>query len=523
MARFSLQLVARRIAALTRFRCLLSLGLLLFVAIPARAATADTLDAVRSRGELVWGADSEGGGPYIFSDPARPRHLIGFEVDLAGALARELGVRARFEQGPWDSLPALLHTGQIDVILNGYELTPARAGLMAHTVPYYIYQLVLLVRRDNGELRDWADLRRTIGGRKPRVGVLISSAAHHYLEEHFAGAIDLVTYDGTTDAMREVETGKLDATVADNPAATFYADRFAGLMPAGEPAGRGYYVIYLRPKDERLRGALNVALERLLERGELRRIYERYGLWSPLEDSLRGAMGRSDAELGIRATHLRGWAVILDRGGLLLEGAWMTVKLACLAMPLAIAIGLVVAVGRLYGPPPLRWLLVAYVELLRGTPLMLQLFFVFFLLPEIGVKIPAFYAAILGLAINYSAAEAENYRAGLQAVSRGQMEAALALGMSPGLALRRIVIPQAVRIVIPPVTNDFIALFKDTSVCSVITVVELTKEYSIQRNDTGATIELAALTAVLYLVMSVPLAHLASRLERRLSRREAVS
>ena len=143
---------------------------------------------------------------------------------------------------------------------------------------------------------------------------------------------------------------------------------------------------------------------------------------------------------------------------------------------------------------------------------------IFFLLPEIGLAIPAVYAAIAGLAINYSAYEAEIYRAGLQAVPRGQMEAALALGMSPWLALRRIIIPQAFRIVVPPVTNDFIAMFKDTSVCSVITVMELTKQYSVQRNDTGATLELAALTALLYLLMSIPLARLASLLERRLAR-----
>lgn len=495
------------------------LALLSVAAICSPDAAADTLDAIQKRGELVWGADSEGGGPYIFSDPADPRRQIGFEVDLADALARELGVKARFQQGPWKDLPALLNTGQIDVVLNGYELTPARIGLMAHTDPYFIYELVLLVRRGDRQLHDWDDLRRKLDGRKPRVGALVSSAADHYLREHFADTIDLVTYDGTTDAMREVETGKLDATVADSPAATFYADRFTKLEPAGQPAGRGYYVIYLRPKDERLRDALNAGLKRLFESGELRRIYARYGLWSPVEDDLAGVLGRSDGELGIRATHERGWAAIRSRGPLLLQAAWMTVKLACLSMPLAIAIGLVVAVGRLYGPPPLRWLLVAYVELLRGTPLMLQLFFIFFLLPEIGIKIAAFWAAILGLAINYSAAEAENYRAGLQAVSRGQMEAALALGMSPLLALRRIVIPQAVRIVIPPVTNDFIALFKDTSVCSVITVVELTKGYSIQQNDTGAVVELAALTALLYLIMSVPLAHLASRLERRLGRK----
>ena len=111
---------------------------------------------------------------------------------------------------------------------------------------------------------------------------------------------------------------------------------------------------------------------------------------------------------------------------------------------------------------------------------MLQLFVLFYLL-----KLPPWVAGIAGLAINYSAYEAEIYRAGLQAIPAGQMEAALALGMSRAMALRRVIVPQAVRIVIPPVTNDFIALFKDTSVCSVITLVELTKQYSILANSTG--------------------------------------
>jgi polar amino acid transport system substrate-binding protein len=122
---------------------------------------------------------------------------------------------------------------------------------------------------------------------------------------------------------------------------------------------------------------------------------------------------------------------------------------------------------------------------------------------------------VAGLAINYSAYEAEIYRAGLQAIPKGQMEAALSLGMTRNLALRRIIIPQATRIVIPPVTNDFIALFKDTAVCSVITVVELSKEYYIQARNTGAIVELGILTAVLYLGMSYPLSLLAGRLERQ--------
>ena len=194
----------------------------------------------------------------------------------------------------------------------------------------------------------------------------------------------------------------------------------------------------------------------------------------------------------------------------LFDAAWVTIVLSVTSMPLAMALGLLIALGRMYGPRPVRQLLAAYVELLRGTPLMLQLFVLFYLL-----KLPVWVAGIGGLAINYSAYEAEIYRAGLQAIPVGQMEAALALGMSRRLALRRVIVPQAVRIVIPPITNDFIALFKDTSVCSVITLVELTKQYSILGNSTGGWLEFALATSLLYLAMSLPLSWFSRWSERR--------
>jgi polar amino acid transport system substrate-binding protein len=160
--------------------------------------------------------------------------------------------------------------------------------------------------------------------------------------------------------------------------------------------------------------------------------------------------------------------------------------------------------------------LTVYVEVLRGTPLLLQLWVIYFLLPELHVRLHPFWAGVLGLALNYSAYEAENYRAGLLAIPKGQMEAALALGMSTWTALRRVVIPQAVRIVIPPVTNDFIALFKDTSVCSVIAVTELTGRYRhLLVDHPHDVLELGLLTALLYLLMSYPLSLVARRLERR--------
>ncbi len=160
-----------------------------------------------------------------------------------------------------------------------------------------------------------------------------------------------------------------------------------------------------------------------------------------------------------------------------------------------------------------------------GTPLVLQLYLIYFLLPEfmdiifpgMGLSINAFSATVLSLAINYSAYEAEIYRGGIQCIPPGQMEAALSRGMSKSMALRRIIVPQATRLVLPPMTNDFIALFKDTAVCSVITVVELSKMYYIQARSAGAIVELGLLTAVSYLAMSYPLSLVTNRLEKNLS------
>jgi polar amino acid transport system substrate-binding protein len=177
----------------------------------------------------------------------------------------------------------------------------------------------------------------------------------------------------------------------------------------------------------------------------------------------------------------------------------------------------------MYGPAWLRPLLTGYVEVLRGTPLMLQLYAIFFLLPKIGLTLPALVAAVIGLALNYSAYESEIYRAGLKAVPLGQFEASLSLGLTKWQALRHVLVPQAVRIVMPPVTSDFIALFKDTSVCSAITVVELTKRYSVLALSSGRIVELAVVTALLYLLMSWPLALLSRWFERRLERPAAGS
>lgn len=507
----------------------------------ATAGRADVLSDVEKRGELVWGADQEGGGPYVFPRDDDPSQVTGFEVELANALAGALGVKARFFQGPWDKMPELVRTGKVDVVLNGYEWSPVRAEAMESSIPYYVYGLQLLARKDDPAVSSWDALGTPApGGRRRRVGVLTGSAAEDHVRLALGGRVEVVSYDGNTDSMREVETGKLDATVQDTPIAVFYAPRFPRLRPVGEPAGKGYYVAFVRKGETALRDALNDALIVLARSGDLQRMYSRWGLWDAAQAELAtiAEAGRfygharaagTEAQPGVRPADAdvkpearpRGLEVVRRYGAILVRSAGMTVVLSVLSFPAAIVLGLLVALGRLHGPPWLRPLLAAYVEFLRGTPVMLQLFFIFFFLPEVGINVPAFATAVIGLAVNYSAYESEIYRAGLQAIPPGQMEAALSLGMSQRLALRRVVVPQAVRIVVPPVVNDFIALFKDTSVCSVVTIVELTKRFSVLSQSTQATAELMLLTGALYLAMSYPLSLLAARLERRLAREGA--
>jgi len=142
-------------------------------------------------------------------------------------------------------------------------------------------------------------------------------------------------------------------------------------------------------------------------------------------------------------------------------------------MILSLVLGLIVALARLSRFRGTRALATIYVELIRGTPCLLQLFYIYFVLPAFGLKFDPFTAGVIGLTINYAAYLSEVYRAGIQAVARGQLEAAQALGMSRTLMMRLIILPQAVRVVVPPLGNYFISLFKDTSLASIITVKEL--------------------------------------------------
>jgi polar amino acid transport system substrate-binding protein len=490
----------------------LLIGLVL-LAVPAAAPGQD-------KAPLLWGVDVEGGLPYFFKDPNRPSQYIGFEMDLIRALEKELGRRIQIKHCDFRTLLIGLDRGDFDFAMNGLEITPDRRQKVLFSRPYYIYRLQLVARDNDNRfhyVEDCAALKLT-------VGTLEETAAERFLRKL---SCPVKPYEDQNLPFKELQLGRLDAVFLDLPIAQFYADpketnhyalRLPGLKMVGEPCERGYYGIAFRKKDGKvLADQFDAALERLLKSGELQRIYEKWDLWNLDQEGLRLA-----SVADVAPAEGESWT--FDKYfPLLLEGAVVTVEITVASMALAVFVGLFVALARLYGGPVLSRLATGYVEFFRGVPVLLLLYFLYFGLPvvalhyelPISLKLSPWAAAILGLGLNYAAYEAEIYRAAISAIPHGQWEAAASLGMSSPLTFRRIILPQAVRGILPPMTNDFVALFKDTSLVSVIAVVELNKQYQMLTKSGGDFLQIGLVTAALYLVMSVPLGHLSRYLEQR--------
>ena len=468
---------------------------------------------------LKCGTDLEGGIPYIFGDKKNP---IGFEVELMDALAKELGRPIEREHADFETLLTTLNRGDVDCAMNGLEISPANLQHAQFTKPYYIYQLQLIARIDGKE--EFTTLEEC-KERKLTVGAITNSAAANLLKEK---GVMFRGYPDQEGPFKDLLQDQVQAVLVDVPIAIYYVVRdkeiehrkrdYPGLKLVGPAFAEGYYGIAVRRGDVALRKELDSALERVIESGELKRILTKWHLWSPEQYRLYPDRIEEAAEADAApANRLPFWEMLT----LLLQGAAVTVEITVAGMALAVVLGLLIATARLYAPWPVRWLAVGYVEFFRGIPVLLLIYFIYFGLPDlfpkdvINLKLDPLVAAIIGFGLNYAAYEAEIYRNGIQAVPLGQWEAAASLGMSPLLTFRRIIFPQSIRVILPPMTNDFIALFKDTSVVSVISVIELSKQYQILTKSYSGVLEIGLTTAALYLVMSVPLGYLSRYLEKR--------
>ena len=482
-------------------------------------ALAWPLAAQQQQPILRWGGDSEGGAPFVEADPNDPSKVEGFDVEVAEMIARELGRRPQFVQVAFAAIDQSVQRGDFDMGLSGVEDTPPRRAALAATIPYYEFTETLTVREgDRDRFRSLAELK----GR--RVGTLGGTIAYEELlrgeKEH---GITAVSYDDDVHPYEDLAAGRLDAVLLDNIIAARAMRRTPGLYTHYDaPVATGHYIIVLARENTVLRDRIDVILKAKMRDGTLERIYRQWEIWDEFQPRLfarvLAAEAKPAAQPAVKARadspQVDQWAAVRRYLPALLRAAGITIALSCLAMALAVALGVLVATGRIYGNPLVRGALTLYVEVVRGTPVLLQLFVLYYGLSSV-IKLPAFVAALVGLGLNYAAYESEIYRGAMEAVSRGQLEAARTLGLTEAQVFRLVRAPQAFRLALAPMTNDFVALLKDSSLVSVITVVELTKQTQIFAANIGSWVIPGLLCAALYLAMSLPLARLARRLEAR--------
>jgi len=490
-----------------------------------------TLARVRTEGVLRWGADPSGGAPFVYFDPNNPDRVIGFEVDLVERLSERLGVRPELVRSDWLALVDQLRSGRIDVAINGLEVNAERARQIDFTTPYYQYEQQLTVRAED------ADKYQTLAELKGRpVAVLNGSASVDVLRE--AGWTDalILQYDDSLTPYEEVKLGRADAALAESIIAAYYAGKDLALVSQSRTFSPGLYAAALRQGDDDLRMELNRLLDEMKQSGELGNLYARWGIWTPAQAALGIAPPTEDASSapiengeGVRPVSI--WPALL-------RASLYTLLLTALSMPLALAAGLLLALTgrsrRIY----LRWPTVTYIQVMRGTPLLVQIYLIYYSLPQLGLGLedlfgsvgtavglgswfvwPKFAVGVFCLAANYAAYEAEIHRAGIEAIPRGQREAALALGLSERQTFTHIVLPQSFRIILPPVLNDLIAMLKDSCLVSVIGVQELLS-VALGIGKARFTVpEMLLAAALLYLLMSLAADVLGKRLEAWLRRR----
>ena len=463
---------------------------------------------------LVWGGDAEGGAPYVEADPNDPSTVRGFDVEIAEVLARGLGRRPRFLQVAFTSIDASVERGDFDVGLSGVEDTPARRSQHAVTIPYFEFREVLAVRA--AERGKYHSLRDLSGH---RVGTLAGTIAYDILlAARDRDGVLLVSYDDDVHPYTDLAERRVDAVLLDNIIAARSLKRVRGLAVEPVAIATGHYVGVLARRNAAQRDRIDGILRQAMRNGTLEQIFRRWEIWDESQNAffarvLAEQAAASTAPSPVRASS---WSAAIRYLPALARAAGVTLVLTCFSMALAVLVGCAIALGRIYGARAVAVALTGYVELVRGTPVLLQLFALYYGLAAV-VRLPAFVAALLGLGLNYAAYESEIFRGALLAVPRVQLEAARTLGFSEWLIFRLVRGPQALRLALAPMTNDFVALLKDSSLVSVITVVELTKQTAIFATNIGSWVVPGGLCAAIYLALSLPLSHLARRLERRWS------
>jgi len=444
--------------------------------------------------------------PFTYTDQ-KTKKLTGYDIEVMRAVGERAGWRVQFVQAPFDALFPALDAKRVDAIANQVTINPERQAGYAFSKPYTYSHGVIVTAAGTKDITSLKDLKGKTTAQ--------SETSNWAQVARDAGA-KVQSVEGFAQAAELLQQGRVDAIVNDNIAVLDYLASTGStkVKIAGDASNEvSKQALTFRKSDPELAKQADAALADLRADGTLKKISERYfgaDVSVPAKADLK--VKASDSTRST-ATVLRDTAGPMAWG--VLKG---TIPLTVICFTIGLAIALAAALARLSSSPWLRAPSRFYVSAIRGTPLLVQLFIVFYGLPQIGVKLPGFVAACLALSLNVGGYAAEVIRASILSVPRGQFEAARTIGMGYSQSLRRIVLPQALRIAVPPLSNTLLSLVKDTSLVSVVLVTEMFREAQKAASLNGKFFALYCLAALYFWIICFVISLGQRRLEKRLER-----
>ena len=439
--------------------------------------------------------------PFVFQDDSN--QYTGIDMELIKAIAKDQGFTVEVTNPGFDAAINSVQTGQADGIIAGMSVTDARKKTFDYSDPYYTANSILAVK-NSSNIKSYEELKGKT------VGVKTGTASQTFLEENKSKyGYSIKTFSDAASMYDSLNTGSVAAVMDDEPVVKYAIKQGKKLKTPieGTPSGQVAFAVKKGSNPELIE-MFNNGLANLKESGKYQEILDKY-------------LASEEKESTVDESTI--WGLLQNNYQELLKGLGVTIALALISFAIAMVIGIIFGMFSVSPYKPLRWIAEIFVDVIRGIPLMIVAAFIFWGIPNLiesmtGQQSPinAFVAGTIALSLNAGAYIAEIVRGGIQAVPVGQMEASRSLGISYSKTMRKIILPQATKIMLPNFVNQFVIALKDTTIVSAIGLAELFKTGKdiIARNY--QSFRMYAILAVLYLIIITLLTRLAKRLEKRI-------
>ncbi|WP_163652165.1 amino acid ABC transporter substrate-binding protein/permease [Listeria sp. PSOL-1] len=421
--------------------------------------------------------------------------LVGIDMDILKAIAKDQGFTYSVKPMGFNAAVQALEGRQVDGVIAGMSITNERKKKFDFSTPYFETGVVMAVKKGDNEIKSYKDLK----GKK--VAVKTGTEGYQFAEKNQAKyGYKLVPFDDSAGMYEDVKGGNSVACFDDYPVLAYGVKQGNGLeIVTKKESGGSYGFAVKKGQSKELLDQFNAGLKHIKSTGEYGKIIDKYV----------GSDAKTDTF----------WDTLINSSPALLAGLWNTIKLTFISLFFAAVLGLVFGFLKVSRNKVMRGIASVYVDIFRGIPLIVLAFFIYFGIPQaLNFRMDPTVAAIITLSLNAGAYITELIRGGINAIDKGQMEAARSLGLPYGKAMSKIVLPQAVRVMVPSFINQFVITLKDTSIMSVIGLVELTQSGKIIIARTFETTGIWFVVAVMYLVVITLLTKLSNILERRLGK-----